>query len=117
MPARVTDGGAEGGLAGDTLNYYEARGYTADADGLDALLDTLLANAMESGAEAIEFSVTGNESTDGMTEKVQAALGNAVTRANGKGNGSFLPTEFRVYRASDTRPVYTVQLFYVENGG
>ena len=107
LDARFADCGTE-----DTLNYYESRGYTADADGLDALLDTLLAKARETGAEAIEFSVTGAENTDGMTEIVQAALANAVTRADGSGNGSIPITEFRVYRASDKRPVYTVQLFY-----
>ena len=112
LDARFADGGAE-----DTVNFYESCGYTADADGLDALLDTMLAKARETGAAAIEFSVSGNENTDGMTETVQAALENAVKRANGSGNGSLPLKEFRVYRASDKRPVYTVQLFYEENGG
>lgn len=107
LDARFADGGAE-----DTVNYYESRGYTADADGLDALLDVLLAKARETGAAAIEFSVTGNENKDGITESVQTALANAVTRADGSRNGSLPLTEFRVYRVSDNRPVYTVQLFY-----
>ena len=107
LDARFADGGAE-----DTVNFYESCGYTADADGLDALLDTLLAKARETGDTAIEFSVMGTENADGMTEIVQAALENAVTRADGSGNGSIPITEFRVYRASNARPVYTVQLFY-----
>ena len=100
-------------ISGDThADYYEADGLYAGPDGLPALLGTLLNDARCTGRGVIEFRCAEELSEDSLS----VLLAVAVRTVNTDGAGPLLRPECRIYRASRTRPCYTVQLFYETTG-